>query len=645
MSAPSTLPPSDTAGSSRSGSSHLSLWRVVLQSLKGEHHDYTAGRLNRSILLLRLSEKWCFGGLVLEGGNLDFVVFSMPRFKPCSYEQKVFIPLSLDEQLLEGSLEYAIHHLIEERVEERWFSHLYHNEQTGCRAYSPKLLLKVILFGYSRGLKSSRQLEAACKENVLFLALACQERPDHSTFSDFITRLEELMVVLYSEILLVCFDEGLLGGTEFSLDGLKLPSNASREWSGTLKDLRLKQEKLKERIKEKLREHRRADKEDAAATLQQGGDQNEGSEQKQRSRKRTAASIGRLRQKLERIGSFLEEAEPRQGASGEIQSNVTDNESARMRTGHGTIQGYNAQALVDAKHQIILHAQASSDGQDYRQVAPVFEGARETIQLAGLEQDITFEGSLFCADTSYHSEENLRTCEAHGLDAFIPDTGFRQRDARFSSRERHKEKVRTKKGHFTLEDFTYELESDCFLCPAGKVLSLEAATAINPRGTAYRRYRAEAADCMACPLRKQCLSGGKKTTRRSLHLSKDPAPQTLSQKMRAKIDLPESRGIYTRRLATVEPVFANIRYNKHLDRFTYRGRAKVNIQWMLFCPVHNLEKLAHLGRKYGKKKLKKAKSALCCLLCSLWGLIRSSYSRLPAPASAFPTFSLLPAVF
>src|SRR5438067_6938122 len=134
--------------------------------------------------MLRLSEKWCFEGLELERATGASLLFSMPRFKPCSYEQKVLVPLSLEDQLLEGSLEYAIHHLIEERVDERWFSHLYHNEETGRRAFPPKLLLKVILFGYSRGLKSSRQLEAACRENVLFMALACQHTPDHSTFAE-----------------------------------------------------------------------------------------------------------------------------------------------------------------------------------------------------------------------------------------------------------------------------------------------------------------------------------------------------------------------------------------------------------------------------------------------------------------------------
>jgi hypothetical protein len=93
--------------------------------------------------------------------------------------------------------------------------------------------------------------------------------------------------------------------------------------------------------------------------------------------------------------------------------------------------------------------------------------------------------------------------------------------------------------------------------------------------------------------------------------------------MRRKIDEPESRRIYGRRLAIVEPVFANLRSNKRLDRFTYRGRVKVNIQWLLYCLVHNLEKLAHRSKTYGPKK------PLCALLRA-WhrlGYLRQSLSE------------------
>ena len=270
-----------------------------------------------------------------------------------------------------------------------------------------------------------------------------------------------------------------------------------------------------------------------------------------------------------------------------MQSNVTDNESAKMQTGHGCVQGYNAQALVDAKAQIVVQAEASSDGQDYRQVAPMLAGACATLELAGLADEVTLAGAIFSADTSYHSEVNLQACVAYDMEAFIPDTGFRQRDPRFSRQERYKESTPKKPGCFTLEDFCYEAETDSYLCPAGKMLRLEAATARTPRGNEYRRYRSRPQDCRACPLRAQCLH--KATARcRSLHVPKAgyvKTPQTLSQKMRVKIDTPEARQVYSQRLAIVEPVFANLRYNKGLSRFTYRTRTKVTTQWRLYCLV------------------------------------------------------------
>jgi len=103
----------------------------------------------------------------------------MPRFKPYDYRQGLMVPVTPEEQFLEGSLEYALHHLIEERIAESWFEDLYANDELGRPAYSPKLLLKVILLGYSRGLIGSRRLERACKENITFMALSCGIRPDH----------------------------------------------------------------------------------------------------------------------------------------------------------------------------------------------------------------------------------------------------------------------------------------------------------------------------------------------------------------------------------------------------------------------------------------------------------------------------------
>jgi hypothetical protein len=122
--------------------------------------------------------------------------------------------------------------------------------------------------------------------------------------------------------------------------------------------------------------------------------------------------------------------------------------------------------------------------------------------LGGLSEEVKLEQAKLSPDSNYHSEENLRACEAHGVDAVIPDTRFR--DPRFASQRRH-QTGEHRKDLFGLKDFSYDAKTDCFLCPVGKRLRPEAATAINPRGSVYRRYRAERVDCAACPLRARCL--------------------------------------------------------------------------------------------------------------------------------------------
>ena len=184
------------------------------------------------------------------------------------------------------------------------------------------------------------------------------------------------------------------------------------------------------------------------------------------------------------------------------------------------------------------------------------------------------------------------------MDPYIPDNHYRQRDPRFTTQERHKKRV--KKELFTREDFTYLEKSDRYRCPQGVELRLCARAHRSNRGATYRRYRARAADCAHCPLRGRCLSAG--ATRRSLAVPRGAQPARRSARMRQKIDLPESRRIYARRQGIVEPVFANLRSNKRLDHFTYRGQVKSNIQWLLYCLVHNLEKIAHYGKSYGRKR-------------------------------------------
>jgi transposase len=505
---------------------------------------------------------------------------AMARYKHYDYAQTVMVPVSLEKQLTPGTLEFAIHILVQHYVATSLFQSRYKNDDTGFPAYDPKVLLQIVLFAYAGGILSSRKIERACRENITFMALACGMLPDHSTIAAFVSSMKEEIVSLFRDILLVCEEQGLLGGTHFALDGLKLPSNAAKEWSGTFADLRQKQAKLEEKIKKLLEEHTRAAQAgETSSTAEQPSERDKVHEQRQRLEKQAA-----------RIAKFLAENEPKRGKRGkELQSHVTDNDSAKMQTSHGVLQGYNGQALVDAKHQIILHAAAFGNGQDYGHVAPMLEGAKAHGKAIGLPPQY-FEGKIRSADSNYHSEANLQVCVQEQLDAYIPDTHFRQRDLRFATQARHKPHPQEK---FTLVDFTYDHEHDCYVCPNDKCLKLEARRHQIGHNL-YRRYEANEADCSACPLRKKCLQNPK-TRRKHLAVFIEPASETLSQQMITKIDTPEARAIYGQRLAIVEPVFGNIRSQKRFDRFTLRGKIKVNIQWMLYCMVHNIEKIVHYG--------------------------------------------------
>jgi transposase len=461
------------------------------------------------------------------------------------------------------------------------FESRYKNDETGCPAYDPKILLKVILLAYARGLISSRKIAQAGRENITFMALACGQVPDQSTIAAFVASLTEEIAALFRDILLVCAAQELLGGTHFALDGVKLPAHAAKAWSGTFADLRQKQAKLEEQVKRVLAQHERADQEEgeAIATARR-------SEQQKRQ-----AQLKRLEPQAARLAPFLVAHEPQRGKRGqERQSNVTANESAKRFTAHGVLQGYNSPALVDAQHQVIVQAEAFGNGQDYGHVAPRLEGAKAHVQAIGLGEDY-FAGKSLSAESTYHSEENLQACAQAQLAAYIPEPHFRHRDPRFATQARPQPPTAEK---FTGADCPYDKEPDCYRCPGGKVLKLQARRH-KIENTVYRRYEAEEVDCSGCPLQEQCLQTPE-TRRKHLAVFIETGKETRSQQMIAKIDTPEARAIYGQRLAIVEPVFGNLRSQQRLDHFTLRGKITVTMQWMLYCMVHNIEKILHYGR-------------------------------------------------
>jgi hypothetical protein len=146
-------------------------------------------------------------------------------------------------------------------------------------------------------------------------------------------------------------------------------------------------------------------------------------------------------------------------------------------------------------------------------------------------------------------------------------------------------------------DFTYDADARTCTCPAGKSLYRKGRGHVT-NGFVGEHFRGAKRDCVPCTRRAQCLRTPDTTAVRNVAFFRgrvDADRETHTARMKARIDTVDGRAQYGRRLATVEPVFANLRHNKRLDRFTLRGRVKVDAQWKLFCLVHNIEKLANAG--------------------------------------------------
>lgn len=495
-----------------------------------------------------------------------------------------FLPVVLEQQLIPGTFEHALHHLLDNEIDLAHIEARYRNDDNGAPAYPPALLLKVILLGYARGMVSSRALARACETNVVFMALCGDHAPHFTTIAGFIRHLGDEIAPLFAQVLWLCDRQGLIGRELFAIDGVKLPSNASKHKSGTRADFQKQLSRLEQAAQQMLKQHRKTD--DEADTVAAARDE-----------ARAARKLARLQKDAESLREWLAtNPDDKIGSRCRVlKSNRTDNDSAKMATSHGVIQGYAGVATVDAKHQIVLHAEAHGTGSEHSLLLP---------SITAVEQ-FREPNTVITADAGYHSDANMAALEAKGINALIADTGMRQRDERFATQARHKQRPdplhdksanKKKPAHFTPSDFHYDPEQGSCHCPTGKPMARNGGEQ-TIRGYRAVMFKGMPEHCGTCPKRAQCLRHPERTQVRQVAFFKGRADksETASDRMRNHIDSPEGRALYSRRLGTVEPVFGNLRHNKGMRRFTLRGKKKVNTQWNLMCMVHNIEKLAKSG--------------------------------------------------
>ena len=516
----------------------------------------------------------------------------MARYKDYDYSQGKFIPIHFDRQILPGTFEYSLHYLIDNEIDLFLFDTRYRNDEMGAPAYDPAILLKIILYAYSRGITSSRDIAKCCRENVIFMALSADTQPHFTTIADFISTSGQEIIHLFLEILLICDEMGLIGKEMFAVDGCKLPSSASKEWSGTKEELEKKKKKMEKMIRQIMRRHREVDKREGERGVVEQEEQ----------------YIDTLKKKVKKIKAWLRENEDKPGKRGKpVKSNITDNESAKMKTSHGVIQGYDGLAVVDGKHQVVVHAEAFGAAQEHELLIPMIEGTRENFEAIGNKKGVFKEVKL-TADSGFHTEANMKEVMTQGIDAYIADPHFRKRDPRFSGVDKYKERFRKERAEYLgvveryrpHRDFTMSEDKTHCICPAGRRLYLNGRNVV-VKGQRAVKFRGRKTDCRVCELRERCLRHPDRTEARQVAFfqgSVESKAETFTQKMKRKIDSVKGRLIYNRRLGTAEPVFGNICSTLGLNRFSLRGKRKVTTQWLLYCAVHNLFKVHRYGLKF-----------------------------------------------
>lgn len=508
----------------------------------------------------------------------------MARYKPQD-RNSLLLPVVLSEQIVPGTFAFALNYLVDHELDLAPLDAQFRNDEVGASAYDPRVMLKIVLLAYSQGLISSRTIEQACARNVQFIAISGDSQPSHAHIAKFVANLGTQIKPLFSQVLMTCDAQGLIGRDMFAIDGVKLPSNASKERSGTHAELRHRAERLDKAADKILALHRAKDKCGETEALEP----------------KRLAQLEALRKEAARTREFLANSPPRQNRKGdELKTNVTDTQSAKMATNKGVIQGYAAQAAVDSAHQVIVAADVIGSGSEQAMLLPMIE------QSQAYRDDRT----LFTADAGYHSDANIKQLKDNNIPALVADNQMRSRDERLAEQAKHKgkpdplyDKKATGEGkptkRFQPKDFRFN-DDNTATCPAGRCLTTPGSTHTTATGLHYQTYTAKAVDCNACALSEQCLKGqikpndgrGRQVTRFE---PKPKDPTHPSERMRKAIDSPRGRQLYSQRIGTVEPVFANIRHNKRLTRFNHRGREKVNTQWNLYCMVHNIEKLAKSG--------------------------------------------------
>lgn len=503
-------------------------------------------------------------------------------FKQNRQHQTMLLPPSLDD-LIAANHPVRIVNEVLEKVDITSLVKQY--RPGGTSSYHPRMLLKVVVFAYINNIYSSRKIEEALGQNINFMWLSGMSKPDHNTINRFRgKRLQKTLEPIFTQVVLLLCEEGLLNIKDLYTDGTKIEANANRYTFVWGKSIKTNREKIKQQLNE-LWQHAQKiaaaelddtdpsgfDKIDSDKVSQTIGKINDALKDKPVSKQ--------VKQKLNYANKHwpaaLDKYEAQEKIMGSERNSYskTDPDATfmRMKEDHmknGQLKpGFNLQ--FSTNKQFIATYSVHQNTTDTNTLIPHSQKHKQ--QYNQQPQSLTSDGG-------YGSEQNYQYLEEQGITAYVKHNQF----------DRNQNQTIKNKKPFTPDKLYYNKEKDCYICPIGQQMNnIGTVNKTTSTGFAQTIARYQALNCQGCPLRGVCHQAkGNRIIEVNHNLNR--------LKQKADELLLSEQGIAHRkqRPCDVEPVFGNIKNNHHFKRFMLRGIEKVTVETGLLALAHNLRKKA-----------------------------------------------------
>jgi len=411
-------------------------------------------------------------------------------------------------------------------------------DRVGNSAYDPKMMLKILVYGYSYGWRSSRKLERALHHNLSFMWLTGGMKPDHKTIAKFRRDNTAALKKVLRQCVKLCIKLRLIEGNTLFIDGSKIRANASINQTWTEDKCRKVLEKTDKRIGEILKECEQADDSESGMPV--------------RLPEELKDKLA-LKEKVQAIVKKIKEEE-------RTQLNAVDGDCVKVCGRQGTHAGYNAQITVDERHGLIVNSDVVDESNDTRQFS---EQVRQANEIIGSKCKAA------CADAGYANTANLKESVEEGIEVIVPS----QKQALHNSHEDNP---------FGKDKFIYDKETNQYICPEGKVLKYSHYS--ETKGHYLYRIKGPS-NCIECKHYGRCTDN---TRGRAIIRLKD---EYVKEGLEALYISDKGQAIYKKRKEKVELPFGHIKGNLKAGEFLLRGLKGVNAEMALLSTCFNISRM------------------------------------------------------